>query len=138
MIGRWQVRVVKAWTLRALEGSLAPRGPDDEVLGLVGSRAPARGPDESDRCCHSQRQQQPVHSFTRSPAVALSSEERERGEERAATRAADRLYLYMCYDHRVCEVHGSVPNLTQELNSKNGFIEAHGLTEEPTERPKSS
>ena len=50
---------------------------------------------------------------------------------------------YMCYDpraHRVCEVHGSVPNLTQELllNSKNGFIEAHGLTEEPTERPKSS
>eukprot|EP01044_Picomonas_judraskeda_P033256 COSAG03_NODE_13235_length_510_cov_13.440389_2_plen_53_part_01 len=32
----------------------------------------------------------------------------------------------------------SVPNLTQELNSKNGFIEAHGLTEEPTERPKSS
>ena len=47
----------------------------------------------------------------------------------------------MCYDpraHRVCEVHGSVPNLTQELKSKNGFIEAHGLTEEPTERPKSS
>ena len=50
-------------------------------------------------------------------------------------------YEYMCYDpraHRVCEVHGSVPNLTQELKWKNGFIEAHGLTEEPTERPKSS
>jgi len=47
----------------------------------------------------------------------------------------------MCYDpraHCTREVPGSVPNLTQELNWKHGYIEVHGSTQELTKQPESS
>ena len=47
----------------------------------------------------------------------------------------------MCYDPRAPatrEVRGSVPKMTQELKLTKWFIESQGLTQEPTQRPKSS